>query len=318
MPEFNIKHTTLYEYRGEVYDSANQIILYPVIDEYQDVQNQELFITGNPIISVHNDYYGNKIGTFSVREPHYFLEIISNIKVITRSRAFPEDNIFSGEQWKELEKLQKVMPYVDYLNIEYFKYGEEVSELVDSERLQTPFKTSLRFCKYVYEHFEYIPGITNVETQPDEIWKLKAGVCQDFAHILLVMLRQRKIPARYVSGYICPNKNGMRGEGATHAWVEAYIPSYGWIGLDPTNNCMVNDTHVRLAVGRNFSDCSPVKGVYRGNPEHNLKVKVSVGYQGEEVSDNEIVPRSEIKPLNTGLKNSFALHQEIMEQQQQQ
>ena len=96
-------------------------------------------------------------------------------------------------------------------------------------------------------------GITNVETTLDEAWKLKAGVCQDFAHILLVMLRMLSIPARYVSGYICPNKNGMRGEGATHAWVEAYIPFYGWLGFDPTNNCFVNDLHVRLAVGRNFS-----------------------------------------------------------------
>ncbi len=318
MPEFNIKHTTLYEYRGDVYDSANQIILYPVNDDYQEVQSQELDITGNPLISLHADYYGNKIGTFSVREPHYYLEIISNIRVITKSRPFPEDTIFSGEQWNELQKLQKIMPYVDYLNMEYFKYADEVPELVDSEKLQTPFKASLRFCEYVYENFEYIPGITNVETKPDEIWQLKAGVCQDFAHILLVMLRQVKIPARYVSGYICPNKNGMRGEGATHAWVEAFIPNYGWIGLDPTNNCMVNDTHVRLAVGRNFSDCSPVKGVYRGNPEHNLKVKVSVAYQGEEVSESENLPHPESQPLSMGIKNSFALHQEIMEQQQQQ
>ncbi len=82
--------------------------------------------------------------------------------------------------------------------------------------------------------------------------------------ILLAMLRLIDIPSRYVSGYICPNKNGMRGEGATHAWVEAYIPFYGWLGIDPTNNCIVNDTHVRLAIGRSFSDCSPVKGTYRG------------------------------------------------------
>ena len=91
--------------------------------------------------------------------------------------------------------------------------------------------------------------MTDVETTIDEVWKLKAGVCQDFAHVLLVMLHMINIPARYVSGYVCPNKNGMRGEGATHAWVEAYIPFYGWLGLDPTNNCMVNDLHVRLATG---------------------------------------------------------------------
>ena len=90
--------------------------------------------------------------------------------------------------------------------------------------------------------------------------EIKAGVCQDFAHILLVMLRLLNIPARYVSGYVCPHDHNLRGEGATHAWVEAYIPFYGWLGLDPTNNCIVNDFHVRLAIGRSFSDCSPVRG----------------------------------------------------------
>lgn len=318
MPEFNIKHITAYQYKGLVYDSANQIILSPIIDEYQEVKSHDLQISSVPQIAHHDDYFGNKIGTFTVREPHYYLEIVSRLKVITKPRPVPEDNIFAGEQWKELEQLQKIMPYVDYLNIEYFKYAEEVSALILAEHLQTPFKTALWLCKYVYENFEYLPGVTNVETQPDEIWTLKAGVCQDFAHILLVMLRQVRIPARYVSGYICPNKNGMRGEGATHAWVEAYLPNFGWVGLDPTNNCLVNDTHVRLAVGRNFTDCSPVKGIYRGDPEHQLKVNVTVAYNGEEEFAPEAVKIFKPEPVDMIVKNSFALHREIMEQQQQQ
>jgi transglutaminase-like putative cysteine protease len=141
-------------------------------------------------------------------------------------------------------------------------------------------------------------------------------VCQDFAHILLVMLRHVSIPARYVSGYICPNRNGMRGEGATHAWVDAYIPTYGWLGLDPTNNCVVNDTHVRLAVGRHFSDCSPVKGVYKGAPEHELKVIVSVSYHNDEAEKEEVSLVPVVQPKESG-RNSFKEHQKIMEQQQQ-
>ena len=119
-------------------------------------------------------------------------------------------------------------------------------------------------------------GITSVETQVEEIWNLKAGVCQDFAHVLLVMLRMVGIPARYVSGYICPDKQEWRGEGATHAWVEAYLPFRGWTGFDPTNNCIASDRHVRLAVGRNFSDCTPVKGTYKGSSEHTLEVSVVI------------------------------------------
>jgi transglutaminase-like putative cysteine protease len=133
--------------------------------------------------------------------------------------------------------------------------------------------------KYIYSNFKYIKGITHVETTVDEILQHQSGVCQDFAHVLLQILRTLHIPCRYVSGYICPNKNGMRGEGATHAWVEAYIPGHGWAGIDPTNNVWVTNTHVKLAVGNRFSDCTPVKGIFRGPAKQKLSVYVSIGYE---------------------------------------
>ena len=320
MPEFYIKHQTLYSYPGYVHNSANKIILYPLKDDFQDVQKHELKISGDPGIYIHKDYYGNDVGNFTLREPHYFLEILSTLRVITKPRTLPQDNIFSTDNWSELERLRKITPYIDYLTTEYFESEEEVRGIVNEINRSdfTPFKTCQSFCKYVFENFEYIPGITNVETTPDEIWKLKAGVCQDFAHILLVMLRQVHIPARYVSGYICPNKNGMRGEGATHAWVEAYIPHYGWLGLDPTNNSVVNDLHVRLAVGRNFTDCSPVKGIYKGQPEHKLQVNVTVSYDGEDM-DKPIKSAPSFQEVTKDtMVNSFKAYQAIMEEQQQQ
>ncbi|HEY0272829.1 MAG TPA: transglutaminase family protein, partial [Chitinophaga sp.] len=172
--------------------------------------------------------------------------------------------------------------------------------------------------------FEYIKGVTTVDTTLSEILRLQAGVCQDFAHVLTTMLRFTKIPARYVSGYICPNKNGMRGEGATHAWAEAYIPGYGWLGLDPTNNCIANEKHLRLAVGRNFSDCSPVKGVYNGPSGHVLEVTVSVGYDDEEAFDHEqhFQPReaaySASPPAPAEGRNSYQRYLDDMRMQQQQ
>lgn len=106
----------------------------------------------------------------------------------------------------------------------------------------------------------------------------------------------------------------MRGEGATHAWVEAYIPSYGWLGLDPTNNSIANDAHVRLAVGKNFSDCSPVKGTYRGTSNHTLDVLVTVAYEDGLMSDGEHeVLKPEFK--SSAAKNSFRRHQEMQMQQ---
>jgi transglutaminase-like putative cysteine protease len=133
--------------------------------------------------------------------------------------------------------------------------------------------------QYIFTNFQYIKGITNIETTVAEILEHRSGVCQDFAHVMLEILRSLQIPSRYVSGYICPNKNGMRGEGATHAWVEAWIPGFGWTGIDPTNNAWVTNHHVKLAVGRNFNDCSPIKGTFKGLARQSLSVFVSVGYE---------------------------------------
>jgi transglutaminase-like putative cysteine protease len=127
---------------------------------------------------------------------------------------------------------------------------------------------------HVFEIFHYIPGITDIETTLDEILAHRSGVCQNFAYILSQILRIAGIPAHYVRGYICLNKNGLRGEGATHAWVEAWLPGAGWIGVDPTNNVVVTDTHVTLSVGHSFIDCTPVKGTFKG-----VAVYLSVGYE---------------------------------------
>jgi transglutaminase-like putative cysteine protease len=321
MPEFEIQHITRYIYEGPVRDSANQIILFPIKDEYQDVIKQELHITGNPVVDTHIDYYGNEVGSFTYSEPHTMLIINSRVTVNTKHRPYPVNDIFPSQQWQYLASLKYVVPYIDFLKQEYFEGLDELEKVVESLRApeDTPYQVALRFCEYVYKNFEYIKGVTTVETTLDEIWKLKAGVCQDFAHILMEMLRLVQIPARYVSGYICTTKNGFRGEGATHAWAEAYIPDYGWLGIDPTNNYIANETHIRLAVGRNFSDCSPVKGVYKGAWGHTLEVSVSVDDEntlaGEYIPVLE--PQTETKaPATTFPKNSYQRYMEMVQQQQ--
>jgi transglutaminase-like putative cysteine protease len=197
----------------------------------------------------------------------------------------------------------------------------QIDGIVNS-RKATPLQAAKNLNQYVFENFAYDKGVTDVETTSEEIWKLKAGVCQDFAHMLLVMLRMINIPARYVSGYICPNKNGMRGEGATHAWVEAYIPYYGWLGFDPTNNSLANHLHVRLATGRNFSDVSPVKGTYKGTSRHTLEVGVTVSYENDSKEEEPLAvlvaqPNKNGQPDNT-TSNSYRRHLELMQMQQQQ
>jgi transglutaminase-like putative cysteine protease len=322
MPNFKIHHLTKYAYPQPVRDGANQIILFPIKDDYQSVVKQDLEITGQPVIDTYIDYYGNEVGSFTYSEPHTSLYINSTIIVNTKSRPLPLNDIFPAQQWEDLKRLSHRVPYIDFLRPEYFDKISELREVIRAERAkdETPYQVALRFSRYVYENFEYIKGVTTIESTLDDIWRLRAGVCQDFAHILTLMLRLVNIPARYVSGYICTNKNGMRGEGATHAWAEAYIPDYGWLGIDPTNNCIANETHVRLAVGRNFTDCSPVKGVYKGSSEHSLSVKVSVGFDDDEfhIPEKEIIIVPQFNSTSDGFKNSYQRYMEIIQQQQQQ
>jgi len=329
MPIFKIKHITNYKYESPVRDSANQIILFPIKDDFQKVVKHDLNISGSPEIEIFIDYYGNEVGTFTQNEPHNQLKIFSKVCVETFPKPLPQDDMFSSEQWNSLALMKYEVPYIDYLRQESFDGIVQLKETALQIKTpdDTPYQTAIKYCAHVFQHFEYIKGITAVDTTIDEILKLKAGVCQDFAHVLTAMLRLTGIPARYVSGYICPNKDGMRGEGATHAWAEAYLPEYGWLGLDPTNNCIANEKHVRLAVGRNFTNCSPVKGVYKGGLEHFMEVNVSVGYNDDDFSDSEnyFQPKevnytkpSGMATATTRSQNSYQQYMEAMQQQQQQ
>jgi len=319
MPRFKIHHITKYSYQNPVIDSANQIILFPVQDEYQELVKQKLTITGEPPVERYLDYYGNEVGLFMHAEPHKELIIDSRVEVVTYPRPQPGEAGSKEEQWSYLASLKIEPLFIDFLDVGRFDNKHEIREIVDGiDHRRTPLEVAQELTLFVYDNFKYITGVTSVETTLDEVWKLKAGVCQDFAHILLVMFRMLGIPARYVSGYICPNRNGMRGEGATHAWVEAYIPKYGWLGLDPTNKCIANDMHVRLAVGRNFSDCSPVKGSYKGTSDHVLHVGVTVSYEdGHEYEDTAAVIAPQPAPTNSKHEgNSYRRYMEMMQQQQ--
>ncbi|HEY4150398.1 MAG TPA: transglutaminase family protein [Chitinophagaceae bacterium] len=323
MSRFNIHHVTRYTYEEPVRDSANQVILFPIRDEYQEPISQELTITGEPVVEIYKDYYGNEVGSFSYAEPHRELVIDSRVEVEVKSKPLPDDMAPAEEQWLHLLQAKQVVPYLDFTRLEPFPSIEEARKIInglDTGKL-TPLQAAKILNEYVYKNFGYDKGVTDVETTLEEVWKLKAGVCQDFAHVLLIMLRMINIPARYVSGYICPNKNGMRGEGATHAWVEAYIPYYGWLGFDPTNNSLASHLHVRLAVGRSFSDVSPVKGTYKGTSRHVLEVGVTVSYENGEKPEEQLAVLVAQPSKNSpppGTSNSYRRHLEMMQMQQQQ
>lgn len=280
MPIFKIHHITKYTYEKPVTESVNEIRIFPYQCNTQEVLQHDLIITDQPEMLLFTDYWGNKTGIFSLLHAHRLLVIESKLIVRTTLPAEQQINFQSGFGLLEKEVagnmllLELTRPdnitrqeSIALICEQVFQPGKSVAAVVEQSS------------EYIFSHFTYTKGITTIETTVDEIMEHQEGVCQDFAHVLLQVLRTLHIPCRYVSGYICPNKNGMRGEGATHAWVEAWIPEFGWAGIDPTNNVWVTNNHVKLAVGRNFSDCSPIKGTFKGPARQDLYVWVSVGYE---------------------------------------
>lgn len=282
MPVFNIHHVTKYEYDHAVKESVNEIRIYPIIGPEQEILFHEVNITGQPDVMLINDYWNNRTGMFNLIASHQ--ELIIESKLIIRTLR---KNELQFNTTLTLDDLQKeVSNKIELLELskpKEIEIREKISAVINeflSDKKSTAVSSIIQQCSdYIYSNFKYIKGITTVETTTKEILEHRSGVCQDFAHVMLELLRSLGIPSRYVSGYICPDQKGMRGEGATHAWVEAWIPGTGWQGIDPTNNVWVTNHHVRLAVGRNFNDCSPIKGTFKGPARQSLSVYVSVGYE---------------------------------------
>ena len=279
MSIFKIHHITRYEYDRPVKESANEIKIFPYQCPDQEVLQHDLFITDHPDIQTFTDYYGNRAGLFNVLPPHKVLSIESKLLVRTTASSQLKINFHTGLEQLSAE-VEGQLQLLELASRDMIQSQEAIDAIATAIQRYDSIAAMVEHCsEYIFKHFKYIKGITNVETTVDEILQHRAGVCKDFAHIMLQVLRTCRIPCRYVSGYICPNKNGMRGEGATHAWVEAWIPGYGWAGIDPTNNVWVTNKHVKLSVGRHFSDCSPVKGTFKGPARQQLTVFVSVGYE---------------------------------------
>jgi transglutaminase-like putative cysteine protease len=280
MPVFNIHHVTKYEYDHPVKESVNEIRIYPVLDFEHELLFHQVNVTGDPEISIINDYWNNRTGMFNLIFPHK--ELIIESKLIVRTLRTDASFHYRNGSFEELNnEVNNSLILLELACIEEPSLSDDIRIII--EGIKTPAQSVAAFVEacsdYIFKTFKYIKGITNIQTTLDDILKLRSGVCQDFAHIMLEILRSLKIPGRYVSGYICPNKDGMRGEGATHAWVEAWIPGNGWAGIDPTNNIWVSGNHVKLAIGRNFNDCSPVKGTFKGPSKQSLSVYVSIGYE---------------------------------------
>jgi transglutaminase-like putative cysteine protease len=315
MPVFNIHHITKYEYDRPIKESVNEIRIYPFADNTQETLDHQVNITGHPDVFIIQDYWGNRSGMFNLVPSHKEMLIESKLIIRTLSQSTVSLNQQVGLDILKNETSSDLL-MLELSRINEMELVGQIAEMVN--KFYTPgmsVGSIVEKCgDFIFTNFKYIKGITNIETTVAEILEHRSGVCQDFAHVMLEMLRSLGIPSRYVSGYICPNKNGMRGEGATHAWIEAWIPGMGWVGNDPTNNVWVTNHHVKLAVGRHFNDCTPAKGTFKGLARQSLSVYVSIGYEDGQTFEEFNTVKLELVP---GTEESTG-YLEILAGQQQQ
>lgn len=278
-----ICHITKYTYEDAVVDSINEIRLTPRTDEHQSCYHHSIEIEPSTPLFAYEDYFGNRVHAFTVNAPHKELTIKINSVVTTtleEKRLSPHGSV--QHHSKILKSKSFRDEYIDMLlPSKRTPFTEDLKRFADTlpANEEEPYSTADTVAKTIYQDFKYDPDATHVQTTINEMLSIKRGVCQDFAHLMIAVLRFKGIPARYVSGYhfIGDLQVGEHDfQQASHAWVEAYIPGMGWCGFDPTNNASVNRRYVKLGHGRDYEDIAPVKGVYRGTPVQNLTVIVDV------------------------------------------
>lgn len=286
--KLSITHLTKYEYAEPVTDSVNELRLTPSTNERQSCFQQSITVEPNAPLFTYEDYFGNRVHAFSVNKPHKQLSIRTSMLVVTKGAMAAEEREnylkkrTAAHGWKWLQSEEAANRFAEFLiETDYTAMTDDVirfaSELKQPDVCVLDWLTSLS--SRIRQEFQYDPEATTVKTTTSEMFIRKRGVCQDFAHLMIACAKSAGIPSRYVSGYHFVGDLGGGSadfEQASHAWVEAYVPSLGWCSFDPTNADPVGERYVKLGHGRDYKDIVPVKGVYRGTGDQHLKVKVDV------------------------------------------
>ena len=229
----------------------------------------------------YRDYLGNSVHHFNVPGKHTQLRVVAESLVeVLAPPPVPES--LGAEGWDELDAMVASGDYWEMIMPSQFAKPSPALDLMIKEfgveRRADPL-TMVRLIKdRMFNWFEYVPKATRVDSPIDHAIEARKGVCQDFTHVMTALLRHLRIPCRYVSGYLYhePKTQDRSSDGATHAWVEVLLPGLGWVGVDPTNNLFVGERHVRTAIGRDYADVPPTKGVFKGDADSELTVSVQV------------------------------------------
>lgn len=276
-----VSHTTRLDYEADVVESVMDARLGPRTDQDQRWDSFDLGVQPPGSVRRYGDAFGNTAHLITFAKAHRSLEVVAHSEVETLLL-----DPFASPQ----TSLAPLAPgeLADYLGPSALvPRHPEIDDLAAPHRPESPdstFGAVQELTRLVYREFTYKPDVTTVATDVPELLRTRTGVCQDLAHVLLGLCRSVGIPARYVSGYIVTDADGpKRGAGHSHAWVEAFTPTHGWRGFDPTNDLIASEHHVKMAVGRDYRDVPPTQGTFRGAADERLVVEVAARRRGEPV-----------------------------------
>ena len=314
---YSVRHITNFQYAPAVRESVMEVRMQPRTDFRQRCLSFSLSIEPRANMMVYRDFYGNTVHNFDIPERHQSIEIMA--QAIVDVLPTRETDPATVEDWEELDRRVAQTDYWEMMVPSHFATPtpllENLAQELDLRRRGNPLELLRELNSRLYEKFDYAPNTTEVDSPIDDALQSRRGVCQDFAHIMITLVRQLKIPCRYVSGYLYHEDKSMDRSpaGATHAWVEAYLGELGWVGFDPTNNLEGCDRHVRVALGRDYADVPPTRGIYKGEAESELSVLVTV--TPVDAPEPEELPPTTV--TRTRFRNADANAEADQQQQQQ-
>lgn len=279
---YTVRHLTKFAYSNSISESIMETRMHPRSDEIQRCLNFHLSVSPRCRVFTYRDHLGNHIHHFDIPVAHDQLVIIAE-SLVEMEEHSPIPSFLAPDAWDDLDAMVREGDYWEMLLASQFteptKDLEQLADKLDVRRRDDPLMVLHQLNEQLFHYFDYVPKSTEVDSPIDVALGNKAGVCQDFAHIMTALVRSRlRIPCRYVSGYLY---HGQRDHdrsiaSATHAWVEALIPHFGWVGFDPTNWLVAVDRHIRTAIGRDYADVPPTHGIFRGRAATELSVSVHV------------------------------------------
>ena len=284
---YRIEHVTRFRYSEPVRESVVTLYLQPRSDASQHLESFQILTDPGAELGNYEDCFGNAVHFFDVPAEHDQMTVTSR-SLVALHAAEPGES--AGPGWDALEQLHTPATWHLLHPTPLTRPTAALNAFVTRqgiERGETPLASIRELNARIHEALAFQPGRTRVDSPIDDALASGSGVCQDFSHIMLAIVRNWGIPARYVSGYLFPVRDEREKAmaEASHAWVECLLPGIGWVGADPTNNTVAPGHHVRVASGRDYRDVPPTRGTFRGVARQKLEVIVNIATVEEEPSD---------------------------------